>query len=80
MPIGCVKFYNATKGFGFIIPDDGGNDVFVHIYELVASGIKARDGKPAIIEGERLAYELVPSTHPKAKQGDTKAANLRRVG
>ena len=80
MPTGVVRFYNATKGFGFIIPDNGGSDVFVHTYELQASGIKARDGKPPIVEGECLAYDLVPSTHPKAKQGDTKAANLRRVG
>ena len=52
MTIGTVKWFNATKGFGFIQPDDGGADVFVH-----ASAVE-RSSLGAIHEGERLSFEL----------------------
>ncbi|MEM8935124.1 MAG: cold-shock protein [Pseudomonadota bacterium] len=52
MATGAVKWFNATKGFGFIQPDEGGNDVFVHISAVQASGLKGLD------EGQRVSYEL----------------------
>jgi cold shock protein len=52
MTIGTVKWFNATKGFGFIQPDDGGNDVFVHISAVERSGLGS------IHEGQKLGYEL----------------------
>ena len=49
---GTVKWFNPTKGFGFIVPDDGGNDVFVHISEVEKAGLKALD------EGQKVQFEL----------------------
>jgi CspA family cold shock protein len=40
MPTGRVKFFNTDRGFGFIVPDDGSPDVFVHVHEVEAAGIK----------------------------------------
>jgi cold shock protein len=53
MPDGTVKWFNATKGFGFIQPDDGGQDAFVHISAVERAGM--RD----LQEGQKLSYELV---------------------
>lgn len=53
MTTGTVKWFNATKGFGFIQPDDGGADVFVHISAVERAGM--RD----IVEGQKLGYEMV---------------------
>ena len=53
MSTGTVKWFNATKGFGFIQPDDGGADVFVHISAVERAGM--RD----IVEGQKLGYEMV---------------------
>jgi CspA family cold shock protein len=53
MPVGTVKWFNETKGFGFVRPEEGGEDVFVHISELQKAGIKT------LKEGERVSYELV---------------------
>lgn len=47
---GTVKFFNTTKGFGFIAPDDGGNDVFVHVSALNRSGLQA------INEGDKVSF------------------------
>lgn len=52
MPTGTVKWFNANKGFGFIQPDDGASDVFVHISALAPAGIKRLD------EGQKIEYEL----------------------
>ena len=52
MTTGTVKWFNATKGFGFIQPDDGGSDVFVHISAVERSGLGS------IHEGQKLGYEL----------------------
>lgn len=52
MATGTVKWFNTTKGFGFIQPDDGGNDVFVHISAVEKSGLGS------IHEGQKLGYEL----------------------
>ena len=51
MPRGTVKFFNGAKGFGFIAPDDGGNDVFVHFSNISGSGFRNLD------EGQKVEYE-----------------------
>ena len=53
MPTGTVKWFNANKGFGFIEPDDGENDVFVHVTAVQESGLGNLD------EGDRVSFELV---------------------
>lgn len=52
MQIGAVKWFNPQKGFGFIQPDDGGNDVFVHISAVERSGLGA------LSEGQKVGFEL----------------------
>lgn len=51
MPTGTVKWFNATKGYGFIRPDDGGNDVFVHVTAVEQAGLRS------LVEGQRLNFE-----------------------
>ncbi|MCG8504364.1 MAG: cold-shock protein [Sphingomonadales bacterium] len=51
---GTVKWFNPTKGFGFIQPDDGGKDAFVHISAVERAGLSGLD------EGQKVEYELVP--------------------
>lgn len=53
MAIGTVKWFNPTKGFGFIAPEDGGNDVFVHISAV------ERAGMGTLQEGQKVSYEVV---------------------
>ncbi|MFT4582687.1 MAG: CspA family cold shock protein [Gammaproteobacteria bacterium] len=53
MAIGTVKFFNPTKGFGFISPEDGTTDVFVHVSAL------ERAGMSTLSEGQRISYEVV---------------------
>jgi CspA family cold shock protein len=67
MPTGTVKWFNATKGFGFIQPDDGSKDVFLHISDVQRAGIQ----EPR--EGEKLSYEL-----QKGQQGKVSAGNLKQ--
>jgi CspA family cold shock protein len=64
---GTVKWFNATKGYGFIVPDRKGPDVFVHIHDLEASGL--RDG---VGEGDKVSYQLIPG-----RGGKTKASNIK---
>jgi CspA family cold shock protein len=52
MATGTVKWFNGTKGFGFIQPDDGGNDVFVHISAVERAGLRTLN------EGQKITYEL----------------------
>ena len=54
MTIGVVKFFNTGKGFGFIAPDGGGKDVFVHITALQRSGIQE------LAEGQKVSFEVAP--------------------
>ena len=65
MESGKVKWFNPTKGFGFIQPDDGGQDVFVHITALQQSGVESLD------EGQSVTYEL------DSNRGKVCAINVR---
>ena len=67
MSVGTVKWFNSTKGYGFIEPEDGGADVFVHITAVQASGM---DG---LEEGLKLSFDL-----EEAKNGKTNAVNLQK--
>jgi cold shock protein len=53
MATGTVKWFNSTKGFGFIQPDDGGSDVFVHISAVERAGLRGLN------DGQKIAYEMV---------------------
>ena len=66
MAAGTVKWFNATKGFGFIQADDGSKDVFVHITAVEKAGLST------LGEGQKIEYELV-----KGKDGKSSAANLK---
>ncbi|HEV3245619.1 MAG TPA: cold-shock protein [Beijerinckiaceae bacterium] len=68
MPVGTVKWFNAQKGFGFIQPEAGGADVFVHISAV------ERAGMSNLNEGQKVSYEL-----EKGKQGKFAAVNLQAV-
>ncbi|GBE43126.1 MAG TPA: cold-shock protein [Rhizobiales bacterium] len=59
---GTVKFFNQSRGFGFITPDDGGKDVFVHITALEQSGL------PALDEGAKVTFETEPDRRGKGPQ------------
>jgi CspA family cold shock protein len=67
MQTGTVKWFNATKGFGFIQPDNGGNDVFVHISAVERAGMRGLN------EGQKLSYEL----RADRKTGKSSADNLQ---
>lgn len=69
MTTGTVKFFNHTRGFGFISPDDGGKDVFVHISAVERAGI----ANPT--EGQSLSYEL----QRDPKRGKVSAENLKAL-
>ncbi len=60
MTVGTVKWFNPTKGFGFIEPEDGSNDAFVHISAV------QRAGMTTLREGQKVEYELVPGQNGKA--------------
>ncbi len=55
MATGTVKWFNGNKGFGFIAPEEGGNDIYVHISAVINSGLND------LYEGDRVSYELVKS-------------------
>ena len=59
---GTVKFFNSAKGFGFIQPDDGGKDVFVHATAVEAAGMRALN------EGDRVSFELEDDRKGRGKQ------------
>ena len=67
MANGTVKWFNATKGFGFILPDDGGKDVFVHATAVEAAGMRTLN------EGQKVSFDIVPDAR------GAKAANLKAV-
>lgn len=64
---GTVKWFNGTKGFGFIIPESGGKDVFVHISAVEKAGLKT------LVEGQKVEFEI------QENRGKEAAANLRVV-
>ncbi|WP_371999513.1 cold-shock protein (plasmid) [Tistrella mobilis] len=70
MATGTVKWFNATKGFGFIQPDEGGADAFVHISAVQRSGLTE------LREGQKVSYELVADR----RSGKLAAANLSLIG
>jgi CspA family cold shock protein len=59
---GTVKFFNTAKGFGFIQPDNGGNDVFVHVTALERAGIRS------LTEGDRISFVLEDDRRGRGKQ------------
>ncbi|MFC7473105.1 cold-shock protein [Dankookia rubra] len=65
MATGTVKWFNATKGFGFIVPQDGGKDVFVHITAVQKAGLQGLN------ENQKVQYEVV------MERGKAAAANLK---
>ncbi|WP_164116393.1 cold-shock protein [Sphingorhabdus sp. Alg239-R122] len=65
MPTGTVKFFNADKGYGFIAPEEGGNDAFVHISAVEAAGMRTLE------KDQRVNYEL-----QEDRRGKMAAANL----
>ena len=68
MPIGTVKFFNASKGFGFISPEDGGKDVFVHVTAVEGAGMRT------LSEGQKVAFDIQPDA------SGPKAVNVRASG
>ena len=67
MTIGTVKFFNATKGFGLIAPEDGGKDVFVHATAVEAAGLRS------LSEGQKVSFDIQPDAR------GAKATNLKLV-
>lgn len=68
MPIGKVKFFNASKGYGFIAPEDGGNDAFVHISAVEKAGMNT------LVQDQRVSYQLETD-----QRGKTSAVGLSNV-
>lgn len=66
MPSGTVKWFNTTKGYGFIAPDEGGKDVFVHISQVERSGLTG------LADNQKVGYEL-----QEGRDGRQMAADLR---
>jgi CspA family cold shock protein len=66
MPIGKVKFFNADKGYGFIAPEDGGGDAFVHITAVEKAGLRTLN------TDQRVSYDLEPD-----KRGKQAAVNIQ---
>jgi len=65
MPVGTVKFFNTQKGYGFIQPEDGSKDVFVHITAVERAGMRS------LVEGQRVSYEIL------TERGKQAAGNLQ---
>jgi len=66
MPSGTVKWFNTTKGYGFIAPDEGGKDVFVHISAVERSGLTG------LTDNQKIEYELVDCRDGRQMAGDLK--------
>ena len=67
MAIGTVKWFNTTKGFGFIMPEGGGKDVFVHITAVQSAGLRGLD------EGQRISFDVTK------ERGKDAAVNIKAV-
>ena len=68
MSSGTVKWFNLEKGYGFITPQDGGKDVFLHITAVQAAGLKS------VTEGDRVSYDII------TERGKQAASNLKKLG
>ena len=68
MPVGTVKFFNDSKGYGFIAPEDGGQDAFVHITAVERAGLRT------LSQNQKVSYDL-----EQDQRGKTKAINLQAV-
>jgi len=68
MPTGTVKWFNTTKGYGFIAPDEGGKDVFVHISAVERSGLTG------LADNQKVSYEL-----QEGRDGRSSASNLKPI-
>ncbi len=73
MAIGTVKWFNTTKGYGFIMPQDGGKDVFVHITAVQAAGLRGLN------EGQKVTYEVAWSAarQPRPTSGSPDRRSVR---
>ncbi|MEI6986377.1 MAG: cold-shock protein [Rhodospirillaceae bacterium] len=69
MAVGTVKWFNTTKGFGFIQPDTGGADVFVHVSAVERAGLRG------LVEGQKISYD----EQRDPKRGKSSAENLRAI-
>jgi CspA family cold shock protein len=69
MATGTVKFFNHSRGFGFIEPEDGGKDVFVHVTAVEQAGISSLE------EGDKVEYEVKPDE----RSGKSSAGDLKKV-
>ena len=67
MPTGTVKWFNTTKGYGFIAPDEGGKDVFVHISAV------ERAGMTGLADNQKVSYDLIEGRDGRRSAGDLKA-------
>lgn len=67
MPTGTVKWFNTTKGYGFIAPDDGGKDVFVHISAVERSGLTG------LADNQKVEFELLDGRDGRKMAGNIKA-------
>lgn len=66
MPTGTVKWFNPVKGFGFVVPDDGSSDAFVHISAVERAGLTT------LVEGQKVEYELEPGRNGRMAAGNLK--------
>ena len=69
MATGTVKWFNTTKGYGFIAPDDGGKDIFVHISAVEQSGMTG------LADNQKIEFDMI-----EGRDGRTMAGNLRKSG
>lgn len=67
MPTGTVKWFNTTKGYGFIAPDDGGKDVFVHISAVEQAGLTG------LADNQKVSFEMAEGRDGRTLAGDLKA-------
>lgn len=67
MPTGTVKWFNTTKGYGFIAPDDGGKDVFVHISAV------ERAGMTGLADNQKISYEMIEGRDGRQSAGELKS-------
>jgi CspA family cold shock protein len=68
MSTGIVKWFNATKGYGFITPEDGGQDVFLHVSAVERSGLSE------VNEGQKLSFDL-----QQGRSGKSEAVNIKAI-